>query len=87
MRTIYRRIRSFGLLSYRLHLVLPLTSAGHRRQKLEWCRERQQWRKEWHNMVFSDESRLCLGMHDGRRRVVSIRSGLYGNDPWGREAD
>jgi hypothetical protein len=68
MRTMYRRIRFFGLLSYRPRLVLPLT-AGHRRQRLEWCRERQQWREEWYNMVFSDESRFCLGMHDGRRRV------------------
>jgi hypothetical protein len=68
MRTMYRRIRFFGLLSYRPRLVLPLT-AGHRRQRWEWCRERQQWREEWHNMVFSDESRFCLGMHDGRRRV------------------
>jgi hypothetical protein len=48
--------------------MLPLT-AEHRRQRLEWCIERQQWREEWYNMVFSDESRFRLGMHDGRRRV------------------
>jgi hypothetical protein len=39
MPTIYRRIRSWGLHSYRPHLVLPLTRE-HRRQRLNWCRER-----------------------------------------------
>lgn len=68
MRTLYRRIRAFGLFSYRPRLVLPLT-ADHCRQRLNWCRERNHWEAEWHNVVFSDESRFCLGMHDGRRRV------------------
>lgn len=68
IRTVYRRIRGFGLKSYRPHLVLPLT-AQHRQQRLEWCRLRMHWIVEWHKVVFSDESRFCLGMHDGRMRV------------------
>lgn len=68
MRTVYRRIRSFGMLSCRPHLVLPLTPE-HRRNRLQWCRERLQWNQEWNTVVFSDESRFCLGMHDGRARV------------------
>jgi hypothetical protein len=40
-RYIYRGIRSFGLQSYRLHLMLPLT-AEHKRQRLDWCRSRTQ---------------------------------------------
>lgn len=68
IRTVYRRIRSFGLISYRPLLVLPLT-AEHRRQRLEWCRERLQWNIQWQAVVFSDESRFCLGTHDGRQRV------------------
>lgn len=68
LRTVYRRIRTFGLLSYRPHLVLPLT-ALHHQQRLDWCTERLQWNLEWHRVVFSDESRFCLGMHDGRMRV------------------
>lgn len=70
--SIYRRIRSFGLRSYRPHLVLPLT-AEHRRQRLEWCRERLNWDLEWNTVVFSDESRFCLGSHDGRQMVRRLR--------------
>lgn len=68
LRTVYRRIRAWGLQSYRPHLVLPLT-VQHRQERLEWCRLRLHWNLEWHRVVFSDESRFCLGMHDGRMRV------------------
>jgi hypothetical protein len=68
MSSIYRRIRSFGIRSYRPHLVLPLTP-NHRRQRLAWCNERIAWDEQWNSVIFSDESRFCLGMHDGRRRV------------------
>ncbi|CAH1960067.1 unnamed protein product [Acanthoscelides obtectus] len=36
---------------------------------LDWCRQRSLWDQEWNSIVFSDESRFCLGMHDGRARV------------------
>jgi hypothetical protein len=67
MPTIYHRIRSWGLHSYRPHLVLPLT-CELRRQRLDWCRERINWDAEWNVVVFSDEFRFYLGMHDGRQR-------------------
>ncbi|CAH1988414.1 unnamed protein product [Acanthoscelides obtectus] len=38
-------------------------------QILYWCRQRSLWDQEWDSIVFSDESRFCLGMHDGRARV------------------
>ncbi|CAH1964664.1 unnamed protein product [Acanthoscelides obtectus] len=31
--------------------------------------QRSLWDQEWNSIVFSDESRFCLGMHDGRARV------------------
>ncbi|CAH1978256.1 unnamed protein product [Acanthoscelides obtectus] len=34
-----------------------------------WCRQWSLWDQEWNSIVFSDESRFCLGMHDGRARV------------------
>jgi hypothetical protein len=58
MPTIYHRIRSWGLHSYRPHLVLPLT-CERRRQRLDCCRERINWDAEWNVVVFSDEFRFC----------------------------
>ena len=68
IRSTYRRIRSFGLRSYRPFLCLPLTPL-HRRSRLEWCNERLNWNEEWNRVVFSDESRFCLWAHDGRGMV------------------
>lgn len=68
MRAVYRRIRSFGLFLFRPHWVLPLTRE-HRNNRPEWCTERLAWDQEWNTVVFSDESRFCLAMHDGRARV------------------
>lgn len=72
MASVYRRIRSYGLRSYRPFWCLPLTPR-HRTRRLEWCNERVNWVQEWHNVVFSDESRFCLWAHDGRRRVRRLR--------------
>ncbi|CAH2020579.1 unnamed protein product, partial [Acanthoscelides obtectus] len=38
-------------------------------EKSSRCRQRSLWDQEWNSIVFSDESRFCLGMHDGRARV------------------
>lgn len=72
MSTVYRRIRSYGLRSYRPFLCLPLTPL-HRLRRLEWSNERVNWAQEWRQIVFSDESRFCLWAHDGRRRVRRMR--------------
>lgn len=72
MGSVYQRIRSFGLRSYRPFLCLPFT-AQHRARRLEWCTDRLNWDQEWHQVVFSDESRFCLWSHDGRRRVRRLR--------------
>ncbi|CAH2013856.1 unnamed protein product [Acanthoscelides obtectus] len=44
---------------------------GQRFQSSEeaWYRQRSLWDQEWNSIVFSDESRFYLGMHDGRARV------------------
>jgi hypothetical protein len=67
MRTIYRRIRSYGLTSYRLIVRFPLTPE-RRVARLEWCRLRDHWVDEWHQIIFSDESQFCLWHSDGRLR-------------------
>ncbi|CAH1982627.1 unnamed protein product [Acanthoscelides obtectus] len=38
-------------------------------ERMMWCRQRSFWDQEWNSIVFSDEPRFCLGMHDGRARV------------------
>jgi hypothetical protein len=43
----YLSSRSWGIHSYRPHLGLPLTRE-HRRQRLDWCRERIKWDAERH---------------------------------------
>ena len=72
MSSVYRRIKSYGLHSYRPFLCLPLTPL-HCTRRLEWSNERANWMHEWHQIVFSDESRFCLWAHDGRRRVRRMR--------------
>ncbi|GFX04632.1 transposable element Tcb1 transposase [Trichonephila clavipes] len=35
----------------------------------QWCDERRMWDEEWNEVVFTDESRICLQHHDGWIRV------------------
>ncbi|GFT13521.1 transposable element Tcb1 transposase [Trichonephila clavipes] len=57
-----------GLSARRPLLGLPLTQ-NHRRLHRQWCDERRMWAAEWNEVVFTDESRICLQHHDGRIRV------------------
>ncbi|GFX65583.1 transposable element Tcb1 transposase [Trichonephila clavipes] len=67
-RTIRRRLQQSGLSARRPLLGLPLTQ-NHRRLLRQWCDERRIWVAEWREVVFTDESRICLQHHDGRIRV------------------
>ncbi|GFU08602.1 transposable element Tcb1 transposase [Trichonephila clavipes] len=53
-------------------LGLPLTQ-NHRRLRRQWCDERRMWVAEWNEVVFTDESRICLQHHDGRIRAKRHR--------------
>ncbi|GFW06894.1 transposable element Tcb1 transposase [Trichonephila clavipes] len=64
-RTIRRRLEQSGLSARRPLLGLPLTQ-NHRRLRRQWCDERRMWVAEWNEVVFTDESRICLQHHDGR---------------------
>ncbi|KFM75481.1 Transposable element Tcb1 transposase, partial [Stegodyphus mimosarum] len=66
--TIRRRLQQSGLSARHPLLRLPLTQ-NHRRLSRQWCDERRMWTAEWNEIVFTDESRLCLQHHDGRIRV------------------
>ncbi|GFY36176.1 transposable element Tc1 transposase [Trichonephila clavipes] len=67
-RTIRRRLQQSDLSARRPLLGLPLTQK-HKRLRYQWCDEREMWAAEWNEIVFTDESRICLQHHDGRIRV------------------
>ncbi|GFX45013.1 transposable element Tcb1 transposase [Trichonephila clavipes] len=67
-RTSRRRLQQSGLSARRPLLGLPLTQ-NHRRFRHQWCDERRMWAIEWNEVVFTDESRICLQHHDGRVQV------------------
>ncbi|GFT32267.1 transposable element Tcb1 transposase [Trichonephila clavipes] len=62
--TIRSRLQQSGLSSRRSLLGLPLTQS-HRRLHRQWCNERRMWVAEWNEVVFTDESRICLQHHNG----------------------
>ncbi|GBM94684.1 hypothetical protein AVEN_274906-1 [Araneus ventricosus] len=57
--------RSAALRARRPVTCIPLTP-NHCRLRRQWCLARAHWRTEWRSVVFSDESRFCLGVSDGR---------------------
>ncbi|GFU62726.1 transposable element Tcb2 transposase [Trichonephila clavipes] len=65
---IRRRLQQSGLTARRPLLGLPLTQ-NHKRLHRLWCNERRMWVAEWTEVVFTDESRICLQHHYGRVRV------------------
>ncbi|GFV64597.1 transposable element Tcb1 transposase [Trichonephila clavipes] len=67
-RIIRRRLQQSDLSARRSLLGLPLTQ-NHRRLHRQWCDERRMWVAEWNEVVFIDESCICLQRHDGRIRV------------------
>ncbi|GFX43458.1 transposable element Tc1 transposase [Trichonephila clavipes] len=62
---IRRRLQQSGLSTRRPLLGLSLTQ-NYRRLHRQWCEERRMWMAEWNEVVFIDESRICLQHHDGR---------------------
>ncbi|GFV76099.1 transposable element Tcb1 transposase [Trichonephila clavipes] len=67
-RTIRRRLQQSGLSAGRPLLGLPLTQS-HKRLCHRWCDERRMWVAEGNEVVFTDESRICLQHHDDQIRV------------------
>ncbi|GFW24227.1 transposable element Tcb1 transposase [Trichonephila clavipes] len=77
-RTIRRRLQQSGLSSRHPFLGLLLTQ-NHRRLRRQWCDERRIWVAEWNEIVFTDESRICVQHHDGRIRVWRQRGESFLN--------
>ncbi|GFY14199.1 transposable element Tcb1 transposase [Trichonephila clavipes] len=71
-RTIRRHLQQNGLSARRPLLGLDLTQ-NHRRLRHQWYDERRMWAAEWNEVVFTDESRICLQHHVDRIRVWRLR--------------
>ncbi|GFV84561.1 transposable element Tc1 transposase [Trichonephila clavipes] len=67
-RTIRHRLHQSGLSARRPLLGLPFTQS-HSRLCHQWCDERRMWVAKWNEVVFTDESRICLQHHNGQIRV------------------
>ncbi|GFX54694.1 transposable element Tc1 transposase [Trichonephila clavipes] len=66
--SIRRRLLHLGLRANVPLYRIPLT-ANHRRLRLHWAHEHRAWQADWHQVVFSDESRFNLWNPDGPIRV------------------
>ncbi|GFW81186.1 transposable element Tc1 transposase [Trichonephila clavipes] len=66
--SIHRRMLHRGL-RVRVPLYRILLTANHRRLRLQWAHEHRAWQADWHQVVFSDESRCNLWDQDGCIRV------------------
>ena len=64
--TVRRRLRNAGLRARRPYWG-PRLTGWHRAERLRWCRNNVNRRlRDWHDMLFSDESRFCVDHADGR---------------------
>ena len=67
--TVRRRLRAHQMRARRPYRG-PILTNIHRNNRLTWCQQHQRWRiAQWNEVAFSDESRFCLDVSDGRHRV------------------
>jgi len=87
--TVRRRLRQRNIRCRRPYRG-PILTIRHRRARLQWATQHRNWRhREWRSVVFSDESRYCVSMADGRVSVWRRPGERFSNDcvlerdPWG----
>ena len=77
--TVQRRLYASNLRSRRA-LRGPILKAVHRRNRRRWAEEHKQWRlAEWHEVLFSDETKICVDRPDRRQGVWRRRAERYAN--------
>lgn len=63
--TVRRRLRAVGLNARRPYRG-PILTPRHRQARLQWARQHLNWRRrDWNDVIFSDESRFRLMHADG----------------------
>ncbi|KAG1052377.1 hypothetical protein G6F43_005485 [Rhizopus delemar] len=56
----------------------PRLTAGHRKSRLCWSKERINWTEDhWRNVVWSDELHACMKGSKRRKRVLRKEGGRY----------
>lgn len=69
-RTLRNRLHEHGY-SFRKVKTKPLLSKKHRRERLRWAKQHRNWTIDvWNTVIFSDESRICVGSGDDVGRFV-----------------
>ena len=67
--TVARRLHKGGLFARRPERCIPL-KVGHRRRRLEWCKEHRNWTShQWSRVLFTDESRFSA-TSDSHRQLI-----------------
>ncbi len=73
-RTVRNRLNEMGYLFCKAK-TKPLLTKQYRLQRLRWARQHRNWGvDDWKAVIFSDESRVCVGSGDGAGRFVWRRS-------------
>uniref|UniRef100_A0A3B1IG59 Transposase Tc1-like domain-containing protein n=1 Tax=Astyanax mexicanus TaxID=7994 RepID=A0A3B1IG59_ASTMX len=73
-RTVRNRLKEMGF-QYRKAKRKPSLTPKHKRTRLQWAKERQSWTvDDWMKVIFSDESRICIGQGDDAGTFVWCRS-------------
>lgn len=75
--TVYRVLTENGYSVFKRTVKLGLTKEA-KDARLAWCLERKDWTLEdWKNVIFSDETSVCLGGVRGKRRVWRKKEETY----------
>ena len=76
---VCQRLRQRHVKSFKAYRGNMLTPERRRYRKL-WCQQHLRWtQQQWKSVVFTDEPRFCLNMHDARARVWRHRGERYAN--------
>ena len=75
---VWRRIKEYGIKTYRPAICFTLTE-DHKRCRLAWCEERVRWNhNQWRNAIFTDEWRFYLNKKkNGKSKGVYLKEEIY----------
>lgn len=75
-RTVRGRLKERGIL-YHCPVIGQILARRHRVNRLQWARNKFANRRNWRDVVFSDESQFNLSSADGRKCVYRRRHERY----------